>query len=140
MAQQLGRASLPGSATPGSWWAAPPRFVMARCRCCLPRKGRQDVPLALGQSVKLRVAYGAPVSGVALPAASVQRNSANQPWCGCTTAPSCFAPGRCKLPAEWPGCAGARPARRPPGGERRRRAAEPDSLKDAPNVELDGGA
>lgn len=28
--------------------------------------------------------------------------------------------------------------RRPPGGQRRRRAAEPDSLKDAPNVELDG--
>jgi len=79
MAQQLGRASLPGSATPWQLVGSATAFRDGALPLLFAPQGRQDVPLALGQSVKLRVAYGAPVSGVALPAASVQRNSANQP-------------------------------------------------------------
>jgi len=79
MAQQLGRASLPGSATPWQLVGSATAFRDGALPLLFAPQGRQDVPLALGQSVKLRVVYGAPVSGVALPAASVQRNSANQP-------------------------------------------------------------
>jgi len=79
MAQRLGRASLAGSAVP---WQAVSRagaFRDGALPVLFAPQGRNALPLALGQSVKLRVESGAPVSGVALPAASVQRNSANQP-------------------------------------------------------------